>query len=149
MSSRCLSIVDLERIRLAKVNTTINAIERKLAQDPIEPPPVRHVFTPGLYSREIRITPAPGTAIICTSAIHKFEHQYVISKGRCSVWQEETGWVHLQAPFHGVTEPGTRRILVVWEETVWTTFHPNAENITDPEQFREFVTEPMPVGGDQ
>jgi hypothetical protein len=148
MSREPLSLVVLERIRLARMSETINAVERKLAKRAMVPPEPRHYFTPGLYSRELRITPEPGMAIICTSALHTVEHQFILSKGKCSVWQENTGWVHLRAPFHGITKPGARRILVVWEDLIWTTFHPNPKNLDDPEEFREMVTENMPLGGD-
>jgi hypothetical protein len=86
---------------------------------PVESPVV-HRFVPGIYIREI--TMRPGSLII--SKIHKHEHPYVISKGRCEVFTREAGWVELKAPFTGITMPGTERVLLIHEETIWTTFHP-------------------------
>jgi hypothetical protein len=85
--------------------------------------PVEHVFTPGLYSRIITM---PAGAML-TSGIHKTEHPFVVARGRCSVYIEGQGFVLLEAPHMGITMPGTRRMLVIHEETVWITFHPTTE----------------------
>lgn len=84
---------------------------------------VRHLFTPGLYIREI-FMPA-GTRLI--SKIHKTEHPYVISKGKVGVWTEEDGVVTIEAPHTGITKPGTRRLLYIYEDTIWSTFHVTSE----------------------
>lgn len=81
--------------------------------------PVRHFFTPGLYCREIFM---PSGSLI-TSKIHRTEHPYVVSMGKLSVIKEE-GDELIEAPFTGVTYPGTRRVLYIHEDTIWTTFHP-------------------------
>lgn len=78
-----------------------------------------HRFTPGLYIREMTV-PA-GTVV--TTAIHKVEHPFVVSKGDVAVFTEEDGWTRIKAPFTGITKKGTRRLAVVFEETIWTTFH--------------------------
>lgn len=108
----------------------------ELARLPQVECPLVHRFTPGLYSREI-FMPA-GSLII--SKLHKTEHPYVISKGRVSVWTEESGVVQLQAPFCGITKPGTRRILFIHDDCVWTTFHPTKE--TDLEKIEGELIEP-------
>ena len=33
-------------------------------------------------------------------------------------------WVELTAPYTGITKPGTRRVLYILEDCVWTTYHP-------------------------
>ena len=97
----------------------VDEIELAVAGLPDVETPLTHIFTPGLYAREI-FMPA-GSLVV--SKIHKTEHPYVISKGRVSVWTEEDGVAELSAPFTGVTKPGTRRVLYVHEDCVWTTFH--------------------------
>lgn len=108
--------------------------------------PLLHVFTPkgpdtpaGLYTRQI--TMPAGSLIV--SKIHKTEHPYIISKGRVLVWIDETGWQQLQAPHMGITKPGTRRVLIVLEETVWTTFH--VGNETTVEEIEARIIEPRNV----
>jgi len=86
--------------------------------------PLVHRFTPGLYIREIFM---PAGSVL-TSKIHKTEHPYVISKGVVSVWTADQGTVTLKAPHTGITKPGTRRVLFVHEDTIWTTFHVGEED---------------------
>lgn len=96
--------------------------------------PVSHVFTPGLYTRSIYM-PA---GVKLTSRIHLLEHPFLISKGIVSVWDGETGWVKLTAPYMGITKPGTRRVLLIHEDTIWTTFH--VTNETDPDKIGMQIT---------
>jgi hypothetical protein len=98
--------------------------------------PVIHRQTPGLYSREIHI-PA-GTLL--TSAVHKTEHQFVISQGRIAVISENEGRVIYEAPHTGVTLPGTRRVLHAETDTIWITFH--ATQKTDIATICESLVEP-------
>ena len=106
---------------LAKSCERLNAFEKRLAGMPACPvPPVEHRFTPGLYSRTIFMQ----RGLVCTSKIHKTEHQYVLSKGRLEVWSEQDGWKLIAAPYIGITKPGARRALNILEDCVWTTFHP-------------------------
>lgn len=125
--------------QIAKGSKVINDFEKRLSAHPNvlrESPPVVHRFTPGLYSRQITMPPG----LICTSKIHRTEHQYIVSRGRLRVWTEETGWVEIVGPCHGITKPGARRILAVAEETVWTTFHPG--NWSTPEEAERDLIEP-------
>ena len=97
--------------------------------------PVRHHFTPGLYSREI-FMPA-GSAI--TSKIHKTRHPFVVSQGKCFVYMGGDSWVTITAPHFGITEPGTRRVLLVLDDTIWTTFH--VTSLTDVAEIEREILE--------
>jgi hypothetical protein len=98
--------------------------------------PLKHRFTPGMYIREIFM---PAGAVL-TSQIHKTEHPFVISKGRCLVYlNNEHEWKELVAPHTGITYPGTRRILVILEDTIWTTFHPT--ELTDLLEIERHLSE--------
>ena len=103
--------------------------------------PIVHRFTPGLYIRQIFMP--KGT--LAVSKLHKTEHPYVISQGRVSVWMPGgDGEVnYLSAPHTGVTKPGTRRVLYVHEDTLWTTFHPTTE--TDLGRLEALLVEETPV----
>jgi len=96
--------------------------------------PLVHRFTPGLYIRQI-FMPA-GSVVV--SRVHKTAHPFVVSQGRAAVWSEDTGVQELAAPFTGITTPGTRRVLVIYEDCVWTTFHPTNE--TDLDKLQEELT---------
>ena len=119
-----------------EISETINQFEAALMDHPAVDCPVTHRFTPGLYIREIFI-PA-GTLI--TSAEHKTEHPFVITKGEIEVISENEGAVIYQAPFHGITKPGTRRMLRAITDVVWTTYHVTQH--TDLDRIAEEIIEP-------
>lgn len=112
----------------------IEEIEAVLERCEQEQMPLRHLFTPGLYIREILMR--KGTFI--TTRIHLTEHPFVISAGVVSVWDDENGWVTLRAPHTGITKAGTRRMLYIHEDTIWSTFHATEEK--DPDVIVEAIT---------
>ena len=99
--------------------------------------PVTHIFTPNLYAREIFM---PAGSLV-TSKIHKTEHPYVVSQGLVSVWVDNGKEIIIKAPFSGITNPGTRRVLYVWEDTIWTTFHVDAEDCRNVDMIEERIIE--------
>lgn len=116
----------------------IDAVEANiLAQEQVEIP-LKHLFTPGLYVREIFIP--KGTVL--TSKLHKTEHPFMVSMGCISVFTEAEGEVMIKAPYTGVTKPGTRRIIYAHEDTFFTTFHPNPDNCEDLEELESRIIEP-------
>jgi hypothetical protein len=116
--------------------TNIDELEAALAAGGVADCPVIHRFTPGMYVREIHI-PA-GT--IGTSMEHRTEHPFVISKGCIHVISESEGKVVYEAPYCGITQPGTRRVLYAETDTIWTTFHATEE--TDVDKIGEAILEP-------
>jgi hypothetical protein len=100
--------------------------------------PLRHFYPEGMYVREITM---PAGSII-TSKIHKYESPFTISKGRVSVYTDGEGVVELCAPYTGITKPGTRRVLYIHEDTLWTTYHVNPEGLDDPAALVEYLTIP-------
>lgn len=90
--------------------------------------PVRNLFSPGQYRREVTI-PA---GVLLIGAEHKTRHLNILSRGRIVVWTE-TGMRELVAPFEFWSEPGTKRAGYAIEESVWTTVHENPDNETDLE----------------
>lgn len=81
--------------------------------------PVIHEITPGLYSRELFV---PKDTVLTTKK-HKQTHQYLLVKGSMIIVTGEEV-VKVEAPFHGVTTPGTVRLAIALEDSIWTTFHP-------------------------
>ncbi len=128
---------------LAKTDSQlkVDAFQRRLEALPEEHRldlPLKHTFTPGLYVREIFMP--KGSLVI--SNTHKSHHQFVVAKGKLSVWTEQGGVQHLEAPHRGDTLPGTRRILFMHEDTVFLTFHPTTE--TNIEQLESTLFEKLP-----
>lgn len=118
----------------------IDTIEEVMRQHPaVVQIPVRHIFTNGLYSREITVK--AGT--LFTSKIHKTEHPFVLSQGIMAVITEAGKCEVLEAPYTGVTVPGTRRVLFAQTDCVWTTFHPTER--TTVEEIEEDIIEKRDV----
>jgi hypothetical protein len=98
--------------------------------------PQVHRFTPGLYVREIRM---PAGSVLTTET-WKHEHPFVVSAGIVNVYNALTDqWETITAPHTGITKPGTRRLLVVIEDTVWSTFH--VTNTTDIDELESELWE--------
>lgn len=94
--------------------------------------PVKHHFAPGSYGREMTLP----VGLVVVGKIHKHAHINVISKGRVQVFTEQEGVLELAAPCTFVSSPGTKRVVHVLEETVWTTVH-----VTDKTDLAEIERE--------
>lgn len=93
--------------------------------------PLRHIFAPHAYAREMTL-PA-GHWII--GKIHKHAHLNFITKGRVAVVTED-GLMFINAPYTFVSSVGTKRLVMILEETIWTTVH-----ITDKTDLAEIEEE--------
>jgi len=128
-----------ETFQIEKVSASNEGIDllEKLMLDELEPAieELEHVHTPGLYGRLWKAK--SGT--LWVTRIHKVRHQFVVLKGAVSVWVDGQE-IFYESGYHGITEPGTRRVLYVWEDCEWMTFHPNPDNLGE-EEFVELVTE--------
>jgi hypothetical protein len=123
-----LQIDSIKTLDLAASWESMDRLEEEMALQPgaIFSVPVKHRFTDHLYSRQVYLP----KDLLLTSEIHLTEHQYVVIMGVIAVWTPDTNsWIRLDAPEHGITLPGTRRVLYALEDTVWTTFH----RLTDEE----------------
>lgn len=109
----------------------IDRVEAALMKFPQLALPTGHGFLQNQYVRQMI---APAGALI-TSVIHAIENPFFLSKGRCVTWSKEEGVQVLQAPYCGVTKPGTRRIIYVLEEIVWTNVWAiKATNVQEAEE---------------
>lgn len=124
-------------VEIDKSSKGIDALEKMMLDDlPPALEKLTHTFTPGLYSR----TWEADAGTIWVSRVHKTRHQFVILEGVLSVWVDGVETLY-EAPFHGITEPGTRRILYIHENTKWVTFHANPDELNEDE-IVELITEP-------
>jgi hypothetical protein len=116
----------------------VDRFEYAVAQLPEVVMPLNHLFTPGLYIRQIFI-PA-GTLL--TSMTHKTEHPFIIVSGTIDVISA-TERVCYSGPYMGVTQAGTKRALYAHTDTTWITFHTNPDNLEDPDALAEILTYPV------
>jgi len=94
--------------------------------------PVKHTFADGCYVREI-FNPA---GLVLVTKIHKKKHPFFLMKGKMSILTEN-GVKTVEAPHHGITEPGTKRVIFTHEDCIFITVH--ATNKTTPEEVEEEV----------
>lgn len=80
--------------------------------------PLTHHINNGLYAREIFLP--KGTLL--TGKVHNFDHLSTLSKGEVSIMTSE-GMTHIKAPFTWHSKAGTKRLIYVHEDTIWTTYH--------------------------
>ena len=128
----------MENIEAFKKGEFIDNVEAIiLDQEPVECI-VDDIFTPGLYTRQLFI-PA-GT--ILTTKLHKTEHPYVLSMGKVVIYTDDNSFQRIEAPFTGITYPGTRRIIHALTDAVWTTFHVNPDDCRDVATIEDRIIEP-------
>lgn len=105
-------------------NDKIDQLEASLENfEPIKSE-VIHGFANGYYIRTVIMPKAEeGKEHIVSSMVHNTTHGYHITSGKVEVISENDGVQLIEAPFWGITTPGTRRVLHIIETTTWTTFH--------------------------
>lgn len=115
------SINELFERKFATIEEAVDALAVQMSDLPemLIDCPLDHVFTPGLYTRTIYMP----TGSLLVSRTHQTTHQFFIMRGSAWVFTEENGWELLEAGRHGVTIPGTRRLLYIVDDCVWSTAH--------------------------
>lgn len=98
--------------------------------------PVRHYFAPGLYAREMTIP----QGVTVTGAVHKTEHLIVVSLGRLRV-STDSGWRDVCAGETITCKPGMKNAVHALEDSRWTNFLPNPDNLTDTDKLTALFTE--------
>ena len=73
---------------------------------------------------------------VLTSQIHKKKHPFFILTGKLTIASED-GVIDIEAPYHGITYPGTKRVIYTHEDTVFITVH--ATNKTTVEEVTKEV----------
>ena len=122
------------RNNLALIDSISN-LEGEMKKLPQLDVPVKHYFANGFYAREM-VMPA-GSAVV--GKIHKSEHLCIISMGSVEIVSGEKS-EHIEAPYTYVSQPGAKRAIYAFEDTVWTTVHMSDEtNVEKLEE--ELVTE--------
>lgn len=128
------TLANINTVSIEQRRILIDTFDAELAKQPgaltAEAFEVRHYFTnTGLYARELTVP----KGIIFTGRIKKDEHISVISCGYVTS-VTEAGLASFGAPTTMVSLPGTKRIVLTHELTVWTTIHrTDKTNLADVE----------------
>jgi hypothetical protein len=102
------------------INSFMDNMELFISRLPPVEVGIKDVFAPGIYVRKMWV---PGGGIM-TSKVHRTEHIFMVTKGRILVYDGIHQAVILKAPYDGKTLPGTRRMGIALEDTVWANIHP-------------------------
>lgn len=86
--------------------------------DPDRDVPIRHIFAPGVYAREMSLP----QGVVVVGKIHRYANINIISKGTVRVITEH-GPVEMTAPCTFVGEVGVKRVIYAVEDTIWTVVH--------------------------
>jgi hypothetical protein len=74
-----------------------------------------------------------------TGKVHNFDHVSILSKGDVSVMTPD-GVNRIKAPATWISKAGTKRLIYVHEETIWSTIH-HSEHTTVEDLQNELVHE--------
>lgn len=116
------------------ISDKMDELEARASTYPQTDLPVTHRFTDGLYSREIFM---PANTLV-TSRTHLTQHPFVVLEGIVDVIDEQGVITQYHAPYVGITQPNTRRVLVTVTDTRWITFHVTSK--TNPDEIGEEIT---------
>lgn len=105
-----------------KKKYSLSDLENAMVQMPQADCSVRHIFSPGTYTREVTI-PAGTLAI---GHYQRKEHLNVFVKGRVTMLNEDGSKTELVAPMVFTGLPG-RKCGYVHEDTIWLNVYPTNE----------------------
>ena len=80
--------------------------------------PTKHSFADGQYIREI-FNPA---GLFIVTKIHNKTHPFFLMQGEMSIFSQD-GIERISAPYHGITQAGTKRAIYTHTECVFVTVH--------------------------
>jgi hypothetical protein len=116
----------------------IRALEDEIIKLPQLPPvarPVRHIFAPGVYLREIFLPPGA----CATGRIHKYDHACMVL-GDLTVYSQDGGVKRITGCETFVSSAGVKRAVFVHAPTWFTTIHPNPTDERDLDKLAEMFT---------
>ncbi len=97
--------------------------------------PLEHFICNKTYTRQITLP----KDMLLTGKVHNFDHVSILSKGDVSVMTPD-GVNRIKAPATWISKAGTKRLIYVHEETIWSTIH-HSEHTTVEDLQNELVHE--------
>ena len=117
------------REKIAEFEQVVNVHPAKL-QAVHKINPTKHSFADGQYIREI-FNPA---GLFIVTKIHNKTHPFFLMQGEMTIFSEY-GLERISAPYHGITQAGTKRAIYTHTECVFVTVHATDKlNIEDIEE---------------
>ena len=88
--------------------------------------PLEHFICNKTYTRQITLP----KDMLLTGKVHNFDHVSILSKGDVSVMTPD-GINRIKAPATWISKAGTKRLIYVHEETIWSTIHYSEHTIVE------------------
>ncbi len=96
--------------------------------------PLKHVFTEGIYLRELRLE--EGTTIV--GKIHKEDHIVFLLHGIIAV-ATDNGVQEYEAPCYIKSPAGVKRVAHAITDIIWVNIHANPTNTEDLEELENNI----------
>ena len=96
--------------------------------------PLKHVFTEGIYLRELRLE--AGTTIV--GKIHKEDHIVFLLHGIIAV-ATDNGVQEYEAPCYIKSPAGVKRVAHAITDIIWVNIHANPTNTEDLEELENNI----------
>jgi hypothetical protein len=110
----------------APTRAQIERLQSAMAPIHCAQPEPEHIFHPGWYERRLLI-PA-GMLII--GKVHRHVHPVGVLRGH-ALLIDQFGRREVRAGFFGASQPGAKRVVYCFEETLFFTLHRNPSNTRD------------------
>ena len=88
--------------------------------------PLEHFICNKTYVRQITLP----KDMILTGKVHNFDHTSILSKGEVTIMTDE-GTVRIKAPATWMSKAGTKRLIYVHEDTIWSTIHQSENTLVE------------------
>lgn len=118
-------LMDVPPNRMA-IRTVIENLAQAMMRLPACETHLGHLFAKGLYGRKWSCE--KGNFLVTET--WKVQNISSLIKGKLAIVTED-GYQIMEAPTFFVTEPGTQRMILVLEDAIFTTVHPNPTDRRD------------------
>lgn len=88
--------------------------------------PLEHFICNKTYTRQITLP----KDMILTGKVHNFDHTSILSKGEVTIMTSE-GTSRIKAPATWISKAGTKRLIYVHEDTIWSTIHQSENTLVE------------------
>ena len=88
--------------------------------------PLEHFICNKTYTRQISLP----KDMILTGKVHNFDHTSILSKGEVTIMTSE-GTSRIKAPATWISKAGTKRLIYVHEDTIWSTIHQSENTLVE------------------
>lgn len=121
MKSTALQNAEADFVKTMLNNVSIDNLAYKMMEDPRTKlyPPFEHFFGDNVVVRKTVIKKHN----LMVGAIHKHQHITIMVNGNIAIWKSDEGLRIAKGNEVMVTEPGCRRALYAYEDTVFYTAH--------------------------